>query len=369
MPVFNHYCHTCDAGTLAPRALPISYNADSYSKIYNYPDLSVTAAPVIAVISLGGGLYPTDASAYWTSIGIEVANQPKIIIIPVGGTRNRPSANDGGATYENALDVQIIGANCASKNTTILFYLAVNSFNGFYDAFNSAINTPVVVNRVRLRPSVISCSWGAPEARFSSSNLTRYNKLFAAAAARGINICCASGDNGSSNGLPGLNVDFPASSPNVIACGGTTLTSPNLVYDASTNEIGWTGSGGGISAVFARPAYQTGLGFSKRASPDIAMNADPVTGIKIRVNGRLLVFGGTSCVSPAMSAFIARTGTNKFVTPLLYGPTPHPNSYNDITVGYNGPTPTSTTYRAGAGYDRVTGLGSLKGKVLKQFVV
>ena len=283
--------------------------------------------------------------------------------------QNRPNSEDGGATFENALDVQIIGANCASNKTTILFYLAPNSFSGFYNAFNSAINTPVRVNGVKLSPTVISCSWGAPESRFSAGNLARYNSLFALAASKNINICCASGDNGSSNGLPGLNVDFPSSSPNVIACGGTTLISPNLVYDSSTNEIGWTGSGGGISSFFANPAYQTRLGYTTRAVPDIAMNADPATGIKISINRNIFVFGGTSCVSPAMSAFIVRTGTKKFITPLLYGTTVPPTAFNDIITGYNGAAPTSTTYRAGAGYDRVTGLGSLNGKVLTPFVV
>ena len=358
----------------APRALPISYNADSYSRVYNYPDLSTNTTQVIAVISLGGGLYPNDASTYWTSIGIPLADQPKVVIIPLLGARNTPNANDGGATYENALDVQIIGANCASAKTTILFYLAPNSFNGFYSAFNSAINNPVRVNGVRLRPSVISCSWGAPEANFGSANLSRFNTLFATAAARNINICCASGDHGSSDGLQGLNLDFPSSSPNVVACGGTTLTAPNLTWDASTNEVGWTGSGGGLSGTFPRPSYQTSLGFNatRRASPDIAMNADPYTGIRIRVNGRIYVFGGTSCVSPAMSAFIARTGTTKFVTPLLYATGPRTTTagaYNDITAGYNGASPSSTTYRAGSGYDRVTGLGSINGKGLKPFVV
>jgi len=340
-----------------------SYNADMYSKVYNFPALAGTASPVIGIISLGGGLYPNDARTYWSSIGIPTSQHPTVVVVPVGGAVNTPNLDDDGSTAENALDVQIAGANCASAKTIILLYIAPCTFDGFYQAFNMAINNKVSVSGKLVAPTVIGCSWGAPEKSCSSADLTRFNALFATAVAKGINICTATGDDGSRDGLPGVNVDFPASSPNVIACGGTTLNCPSLIYGSTTTETAWTGGGGGISAVFAAPACQASLKLGKRATPDIAMNADPATGINIMVSGKLNIIGGTSAVAPAMAAYVARLGTTKFITPLLYAAAASAATYatcfNDIKAGSNG------AYSAKAVHDCCTGLGSLKGTPLK----
>jgi len=182
------------------------------------------------------------------------------------------------------------------------------------------------------------------------------DSLFALAASKGIIICCASGDSGSSNGEPGRNVDFPASSPNVIACGGTSLVCPNRVWDSETVEVVWNNTkgatGGGISTIFSQPTFQTGVG---RSVPDIAMNADPNTGVFIIYGGKAYIFGGTSAVAPAMAAFVARCPKKCTVAALYKVPA---TCFNDITVGNNG------DYQADAGYDRCSGRGSLKGTVL-----
>jgi kumamolisin len=344
----------------AAAAAPTSFNPDSYAKVYNFPAPAAGAKPVIAVISLGGGLYGTvdkttgiltggDVQASWTSIGIPAARQPTVVVIPVAGAVNTPSTNDNGATEENCLDVEIVGANC--PGSTILFYLAPLSYNGFYAAFSAAIAR---------NPSVISCSWGGPEFSWSPSDLARFNALFATAAAKGINICCASGDDGSSNGGVGMNVDFPASSPNVVAVGGTTLTCPQLKYNAATTEITWSRGGGGVSRVFTAPACQVAaLKATKRAVPDVALNSDPKTGIKIVINKTTVVLGGTSCAAPAMAAFIAAAGINYFLTPRLYKAKNPAASFHDIKKGSNG------AYTASTGYDKCTGLGSIDGVALK----
>jgi len=348
-------------------AKTISYNADSYSKIYNFP--ASTAKPVIAVISLGGGLYGSinkltgiltggDCQTYWSSIGIPAAQQSTVIVIPVAGATNTPNAADGGHTEENCLDVQILGSNC--PGSTILVFLAPLTYDGFYQAFKSAVDGNIaIIGGRRVSPSVISCSWGGIEKSWSPYDLNRFNALFGVAAAKGINICCATGDSGSSNGGVGNNVDFPSCSPNVIACGGTTLTCPSLKYDATTTEVAWSAGGGGVSNVFAAASCQvTALKATKRRVPDIALNADPKTGINIMVNGQIKVVGGTSAVAPAVSAFIGRAGITKFLPPSLYTIRYPTRCFHDVKAGSNG------AFTAVAGYDYCTGLGSIDGSAI-----
>jgi len=205
-----------------------------------------------------------------------------------------------------------------------------------------------------------------------ASVLNRYEAVFQRAAAAGINICAASGDNGSTDGVSGSTnyVDFPAASPSVVACGGTKLTCPApYVYSApTTRETVWgysssNGTGGGVSRLFPKPAYQNIImpAPTGRAVPDIAMNADPATGVAFRIAGGLYVIGGTSIVAPLMSAFIASLNNPGFMNLKLYpivSTTNYAICFNDVTQGNNG------AYSAGGGYDQCTGLGSLNALAL-----
>lgn len=339
----------------------VPFTANNYAQIYRFPKPTVNR--VFGVISLGGGVYGSvkngiltsgDIQTYWSKLGIE--NQPIVYIQCLDGARNSPSLNDGGATAENTLDVATIGACCPGGRNIIILYIGPNTFNGFYNAFNAAINGSVVVNGVTVRPTIISCSWGAPERSWPSADLTRFNNLFGVAVSKGINITAATGDTGASNGLPGLNTDFPSSSPNVIACGGTTLVCPTRVYGTGTKETTWTGTGGGISSTFTKPAFQSSIPGTKRGTPDIAMNADPSTGVEYILNGRTVVYGGTSIVSPAMAAYIGCLPKgSRYIGADLYK---YPTCFNDVTVGNNG------GYSAKTGYDNCTGLGSINGSLL-----
>jgi len=347
----------------------IVYTANNYAQIYGFP--KPTVGRVFGVISLGGGLFGSvkngiltsgDVKTYWSQLGISASNHPIVYIQSIDGARNFPSANDGGATEENTLDVETVGACCPGSRNIIILYIAPCTFNGFYNAFNAAINGSVVINGVTVRPSIISCSWGAPEKIWSPSDLVRFNSLFAVAVSKGINITAATGDTGAGNGMPGLNTDFPSSSPNVIACGGTTLVCPTRNYaGAGTTETSWTGTGGGISSTFAKPSFQNTVPGTKRNTPDIAMNADPATGVVFIVNGRTAVYGGTSIVSPAMAAYIGCLPASApgFVATKLYN---NPSLFYDVTVGHNG------GYSAKAGYDNCTGLGSINGSRLTQLL-
>ncbi|MBV8865919.1 MAG: S53 family peptidase [Acidobacteriaceae bacterium] len=200
------------------------------------------------------------------------------------------------------------------------------------------------------------------------------------AATLGVTVTVAAGDNGSSDGDSDgkLHVDFPASSPYALACGGTTLNgtgstiSSETVWNETANNEGATG--GGVSTVFAVPSYQSSssvpvqpqTNFAGRGVPDVAGDADPSTGYQVLVSGQSIVVGGTSAVAPLWAALVAlfnqQLGTPVgFLNPKLY---PLGESvFRDITSGNNDDSGLGY-YSAGPGWDACTGLGSPNGTAL-----
>jgi kumamolisin len=194
------------------------------------------------------------------------------------------------------------------------------------------------------------------------------------AAALGVTVSVAAGDGGSSDGESDgqPHADFPATSPSVLACGGTRLSSSG---DTITGEVVWNetaadegATGGGVSTVFALPTWQANAnvpaapnGFVGRGVPDVAGNADPLTGYDVLVDGQSEVVGGTSAVAPLWAGLIARLNQQLgkslgLVNAALYGT--EGNGFRDITQGNNG------AYQAGAGWDACTGWGSPDGTAL-----
>ena len=350
----------------ATRSQQTSFSHPEIATIYKFPAPSPSAAPItIGVVSFGGGLVGTltngvltngDPQRHWTSIGIPPTNHPRVLIKSVNGAPIPTTADpNDDATVENTIDVETLGALCPTSNLTIILYI-VNPTDNLSTLFSAALS-PTLINGVTYTPSIISCSWGAPESWIGAADLSATNELLKAAAARGILVTAATGDFGSSNGTPYTITDFPSSSPYVLACGGTTLTCPNGVYDSSTVETTWSGSGGGFSTTFAKPSYQSALSGTYRSTPDISLVADPSTGATFTIGGvPNQVIGGTSIVSPAMAAFAAATNINQFLTPLLY--VCPSGAFHDVTVGSNG------AYSATTGFDRCTGLGSIDGAIL-----
>lgn len=344
------------------------FYATEIASIYNFPKPNLTKPVVVGVVSLGGGLIGTidaktgvltngDVQKYWANRNIPANQMPKVIVIPLNGARNVPNPRDS-ATIENTIDIQTIGACCPSSSLTILFFLAPNTMQGFTAIFTKALQNPVSAYGKSYNLSILSVSWGAPEIYFSRSNLNAINALCQQAAQKGITICVATGDNGSNDGVGGRGAytDFPSSSPNVLACGGTSLFCPNFVYDASTKETAWSSGGGGISAAFPKPTYQSRITANGRAIPDIALNADPKTGVVFLIGGTQMAIGGTSIVAPAAAAYLACLNMNIFFTPLLYS---LPSTvFHDIIIGSNG------AYSAKLGYDASTGFGSINGQTL-----
>uniref|UniRef100_A0A6C0KPR7 Peptidase S53 domain-containing protein n=1 Tax=viral metagenome TaxID=1070528 RepID=A0A6C0KPR7_9ZZZZ len=325
---------------------------------------------VVGVMSFGGGLYGTvgtngvltngDVQNYWSSIGIPTANHPKVIVVPIQGATNRPG--DDNSTIENTIDVETIGGICPSAQLTIILYIAPNTLTQLSILLNYIYSTHVSVDGIRYKPTIVSCSWGAPEIYYPKSLLSTIHTIMTNMTNSGMNICTATGDYGSNNGVGGTGnyVDFPSSNPNSVAVGGTSLISPNLIYDSQTVETAWASGGGGISAMYSKPSYQRSIAGSGRNTPDISSNSDPNTGVLFIIHGQVHVIGGTSVAAPTVAGLLASINCRRFITPLLYqAPS---NCFHDILKGSNG------SYVSSVSYDNTTGWGSMQGTYLASYL-
>lgn len=343
------------AGAVTPHAAGTSYPPQQVARRYRFPTGADGTGQTVAVIELGGGYRPADLRSYFTAQGLRT---PRISAVSVDGARNTPG---GSADAEVALDIEVIGAVAQGARQAV--YFGKNTTDGFYNVIAAAVHD------ARRTPSVISISWGGPESSWTAQAMDAYDALFADAGALGITVFAAAGDNGASdNSADGsLQVDFPASSPHVVACGGTTLTaSDETVWDELAAGHGATG--GGVSRHFPLPPYQAGAGVPAnpagspgRGVPDVAGDADPLTGYQVRVDGADQVIGGTSAVAPlwaALTAILNQLAGRPAgdLHALLYRTGTAPGSaadgFRDIVSGNNG------HYQAGPGWDACTGLGS-----------
>jgi kumamolisin len=337
-----------------------SFTPLQIASLYGFPS-GTGQGECVAIIELGGGERTADLTAYFSGLGIKTA--PNVTAVSVDHGKNHPTGDPNGPDGEVMLDIEVVGAIAPSANIAV--YFAPNTDAGFLDAITTAIHDTTT------KPSIISISWGGPESSWTQQAMTAFDSAFQAAAAMGITVCVASGDNGSSDGVAdGSNhVDFPASSPNVLACGGTNLRASGTTISESVWNDGQQGGagGGGMSSFFTLPAWQDGLkltltsggtqALSMRGVPDVSGDADPETGYDVRIDGTDTVIGGTSAVAPLWAGLIARINSSRgspigFMNPQLYAAT---SDLNDVTTGNNG------TYAAGPGWDACTGLGSPDG--------
>jgi hypothetical protein len=319
------------------------FNINQVACMYDFPHNAPTRVN-IAIIELGGGYYESDLVQMWKSLGL--SGTPTVRSISVDGASNSPGPTTGlrVVDFEVALDVQLIGGLFSNGNVNIDVYFAWNSDASFYNAISKAVYS-------NANYSSISISWGRAENQWSSRVMNAFERLFTIASEFGITVFAASGDDGSADGESGINVNFPASAPHAIACGGTSLT--------LSSEVAWSYSGGGLSSVFSAPDWQKGIG-KKRSVPDVSGDADPNTGYLIFFGGDTWITAGTSAVAPLWAALWAQiTHERTFASPFLYNLYSNKNNYTtafrDITSGTNG------AYSASSGYDLVTGLGSPRG--------
>ena len=335
-----------DGRSYRPHVQSASYTPQEVSIAYGLPGHLDGEGVTIGIIELGGAFSSVDYAAYMKNIGVTNYFTP----VCVGTQQDDP----GGANVEVMLDACVIGGIAPRAKQRIYFF--PNTGTGIADAINQAVADGC---------NVISLSWGADEKSWAVADRTATDTALQNAAKKNIPVYVAAGDNGSSDGDTGNNVDYPASSPHAIGCGGTTLVIQNgrIASETVWNDGSQGGAtGGGQSDVYPKPPYQVALVSSKtRGVPDVAGVADPATGWKIRAGGQDMVVGGTSAVAPmwaAIHALLIQNNQGKtFDWPnrIFYK---NEQCFNDITQGNNG------TYQASSGYDCCTGLGSPNGAKL-----
>ena len=349
-------------------AASASYTPVQVAQLYQFPSGASAAGQTIGIIELGGGYKSADLTAYFKTLGQKA---PTVTSVSVDGGTNSPSTANS-ADGEVMLDIEVSAA--VAPGAKIVVYFAPNTDQGFIDAITTAVHDSAN------NPSVISISWGGPESSWSAQSLSALDAACQSAAALGITITVAAGDSGSTDGVTdGANhVDFPSSSPHVLACGGTQLQgsgssiSSEVVWNELANSQGATG--GGVSSVFPLPSWQASsnvpaptVSGGGRGVPDVCGDADPATGYTIRVDGQTIVIGGTSAVAPLWAGLIALANAQNgksagFLQPAIYAATAA-SAFNDITSGtnYSG---TPVGFTAGPGWDPCTGLGSPIGTAL-----
>jgi kumamolisin len=350
---------------LAHPAADAGFLPNAVAGLYGFPTpKGLGAGETVALIELGGGFTASDTDAAFAAMGLSPST---VVAVPVSGGANQPG-KDSGADGEVALDIQVAGGGAPGARLAV--YFAANTDQGFVDAISQAAHDQTYA------PSVMSISWGSAEDAWTGQAVAAMTSALQDAADLGLTVLAASGDglatDGASDGK--AHVDFPASSPLVLGCGGTRLQASRT---AITGETVWNsqggGTGGGISDLFPVPAYQGALvlpadvnGPRKgRGVPDVASNAAPETGYRVIVDGQSAVIGGTSAAAPLWAALFALTNA------MAGKPSGQPHAtlyaraaaFNDITSG-NDKTSDGLGYVAAKGWDACTGLGSPKGAAI-----
>ncbi|AGY58758.1 S53 family peptidase [Gloeobacter kilaueensis] len=332
-----------------------AYSVNDILTAYSGTGLGLNGSGQTIAILIDVAPQNSDLTTFWTNSGIpgSLTN-----ITAVQGANPRRKDKPSG---EETLDTEMTsGVAPAAK---IRLYLSGTlSFSNLDKALQK------LIAELPSQPTLhqLTISLGSCEASNSSSQLQTDSQLLSTIAASGVSIFVSSGDDGSKNLCnSGLGVSYYASDPSVTAVGGTTLTLDSS-SGAVTSEGVWNNqygaSGGGISSYFSRPSWQVGAGVpagTTRLVPDVALDADPNTGVYVVYNGRTYSFGGTSASSPLWAGFTAlfnqaRAAAGKPSLGLL-GPRLYPllgtSNFRDITSGNNG------AYSAGSGYDLATGIG------------
>jgi kumamolisin len=355
-------------------------------KRYNFPD-GDCAGQTIAVAEFGGGYFPDDVRMFCQTHGRAL---PQIETVSIGATPLTPpqiaalSAEQQGPalgeSHELMMDVEIVASLCAGAR--ICVYYAPFDQKGWIDLLDRVVAAEPA-------PLVLSVSWGLAEDSpdWSPAAIDAINQRLRAASLRGITVCAATGDDGSGDQMHDqrAHVHFPASSPFVLAVGGTMLDGDDEVVwwntpgDRSQPRGGSTG--GGVSVKFARPEWQTAKvtslnagGIDGRVVPDVAALAGP-PGYRLVFDGQPTLNGGTSAAAPLWAALIARVcaaapgKAPAFLAPLLYqagndGRARGASAFADITKGNNSSPQPGFGYGAQVGFDAVSGWGVPNGKKL-----
>lgn len=339
-----------NGGSATSNATPSGFSPQQIATAYDWPSItssSTGSGMTIAIVTAEStNLAASDYDGFWNQYSLPTHT---VQTVNVDG-----SASSTAGTDETTIDVERSGA--MAPGATIVVYDANSaSLTDFTDAYNQAVTANTA--------QVISTSWGTAESNMSSSTIQADDAIFAQAAAQGISVFAAAGDNGSADSTSSSDAaDFPASDPYVMACGGTSLTLSGS--NTISSETAWTDTGGAQSSVFSEPSWQTGTGVPQngdRNTSDMSMDADPNTGYSVLLSGSWAVYGGTSFVAPELAGLwadgVAQNGGTRLgqADSAIYAVAnggSYSSDFHDITSGSNG------AFSAGTGWDHPTGWGS-----------
>ncbi|WP_238481153.1 protease pro-enzyme activation domain-containing protein [Dyella telluris] len=375
-----------------------SHSPKDFPAIYDVGSTPTASNTKVGIITWGDLTQTiTDLKTFTTNAGMSTVNTQVV------KTGTSAYADDPNGDGEWNLDSQTITGTSGGVNT-LIFYTAPNcdaNDSCLTDAAITAAYNRAVTDNVA---KVINVSLGEDESAANSSGTQAADdKIFAQAVAQGQTFSIASGDAGvyqwssdPTEGAPGYvtnsagtveislshySVSEPASSPNVVAVGGTTLSTSGTTWAGETvwneglaavdstngdnNKRLWA-TGGGVSLFESAPAWQTtalGSSVTMRQVPDLAFDAAQSTGANIYIQGTAYQIGGTSLASPIFVGIWARilsanNNTLGLPTQNMYAHFPTDASpLHDVTSGNNGYN--GYGYAAKAGYDNSTGWGSL----------
>ncbi len=343
-PLTTHFAHPdfvlkTKVGSVVPNFS--GFTPTQFNKAYGVNLLTNRGAGITVGIidACGNPNAQTDLNKYDTTYGLPATT---ITVVKPQGT---PCSDPNGWGVETDLDVQMVHA-IAPKARIVLEEAKSASFSNLLNAAKDAYN-----NR---GATVVSMSFGGGE--FSGETGATADGIFSAGNAKGVSFTASSGDSGCGS-------QYPAASPFVTSVGGTTLKT--TTSGGYFSETAWSGSGGGLSTFETRPSYQNGFNtHASRGIPDVAMVADPNTGVIVydKSVGGFIIVGGTSVAAPMWAGVLAiadagRTSSMKNADKELYNvassATKYASDYHDIKSGSAG-----GVCKAGTGYDLVTGLGS-----------
>ncbi len=369
-PQGGTFCYT-------PHQFQVAYGADTLLK----QGFTGKGQTVVDIVSFGSPTLQQDMNVFDQQFGLPPIQLQ--IMAPLGTKPFDPSNKDMvGWAGETTLDVQIIhaiapGANIVVLTSPVAETEGVVGLPEFLQLEQYAIDHHL--------GNIISQSWGASEATLKDTagrqEVQKWDAFFQKNTTQsGMTYLTSSGDNGATDvtnmqatkfaSTP--TIGFPADSPWVTAVGGTTVTRQGTAI----HESAWNKSEGGYSDLFASPTYQQTLPATiqsqakhRRGVPDVAADADPLTGLAFYEAGQWTLAGGTSASAPLWAGLIAIADQMAghplgFINPALYKLAQSPNyaqDFHDITVGNNTVNAGGVKvigYSAGPGWDAVTGWGT-----------
>lgn len=324
---------------VTPQAIS-GYQPADLRKAYNVTATGAASTIIAIVDAYGYANAESDLAVYRANWGLPACTSASgcFIKIDQNGGKNYPRYNSGWA-QEQALDLDMASAMC--PNCRIML---VQAKSASYADLAAAVNRAAASGAI-----VISNSYGGGE-----SGTTTYN---AAYTHPGIAITASTGDSGY-----GAGPQFPATSPGVIAVGGTALVRASNTRGFS--ESAWTSAGSGCSKVYAKPVWQTDGGCALRSEADISAVADPATGVAVYgptgqgTASGWLVFGGTSVSAPLIGGIYASLGIGAANGASKIWASAGGSGLTDVTTGNNGSCGGLYVCTAGLGYDGPTGWGT-----------